>query len=73
MISGNKYGILGINSNNEIFYREGITNINKNGKNQIKIDGLLYLSLGYQDFWDVNSKDEIFNRNNVSLSNQKGN
>ena len=25
------------------------------------------------DFWDVNLKDEIIYRNNVSLSNQKGN
>ena len=60
MISVGKYGIWGVNSSDEIWYREGVLDKNKPGTRLTKIDGLLkYLSLGHCGVWGVNSSNEI--------------
>ena len=51
MICVCEYGVYGVNSNDEIWFREGLSIYNEIGTHWYKIDGLLkYLSVGKYGF-----------------------
>ena len=62
------YGIVyGVNKNNDIFCRTGISNYNPKGTGWQHIGGKLkYISCGSYGCWGVNAKDQIFFRKGVS-------
>lgn len=65
MISVSDYGVWGVNSNDEIFYRKGLSEFNHKGTEWVKIEGLLkHISVGYYGLYGVNMNDEIFTKDN---------
>ena len=66
-ISSGIYGVWGVNKHFDIFYRTGVTQVNKGGNSWIKVDGLLkHISSGESGVWGVNMNDEIFYRKGIS-------
>ena len=65
-ISVSEYGVWGVNSKDEIFYRNGLNFFfNHKGNSWTKIEGgLKNISVGYFGLYGVNSKDEIFTKDN---------
>ena len=66
-ISSGYSGIWGVNSKNEIFYRNGISSKKNEGIDWLQIDGALKdISSGEYGVWGVNSNDEIFCRKGIT-------
>lgn len=66
-ISVGDFGIWGVNSSNEIWFRNGISKENSIGTDWNRIDGLLkQIAVGCYGVWGVNSYDEIWFRNGIS-------
>lgn len=62
-ISSGEYGVMGVNENDEIFYRKGISNYNLNGDSWENISGRLkFISNGIYGIWGVNSDNQIYLR-----------
>ena len=54
---------MGVNENDEIFYRKGISNYNLNGDSWENISGRLkFISNGIYGIWGVNSDNQIYLR-----------
>ena len=59
----NKGYVWGVNANDEVFHRQGITSCNVDGSFWRQIDGSLkQISNGKSGVWGVNANDEIFYR-----------
>ena len=55
--------VWGVNRNDEVFHRQGITNCNVDGSFWKQIDGSLkQISNGRSGVWGVNANDQIFYR-----------
>ena len=62
-ISVSEYGVWGVNSKDEIFYRNGLNNFDHKGNSWTKIEGRMKnISVGYFGLYGVNSKDDIFTK-----------
>ena len=67
-LSVGKYGFLGVNSNNKIYFRNNVSLSNPYSDGWMKIDELLKcISVSEYGVWSVNSKDEIFYRNGLNF------
>ena len=73
-IDSGPYGVVyGVNKNNDIFCRTGISNYNPKGTGWQHIGGKLkYISCGDVGCWGVNAKDQIFFRKGVSPTRPTG-
>ena len=65
--SGPKGFVCGVNSNDQIFCRTGITDANLDGSGWTALDGSLkYISCGEYGHWGVNKDNQIFFREGIS-------
>ena len=72
-ISSGPFGVFGVNKNDDIFFRKGITSSNPYGTSWDLIEGKLkQISCGEFGLWGINSSMEIFCRKSISKENPKG-
>ena len=64
-ISVDIYGVWGVNKDDDIFYRKGLSDSNHIGIGWTKIEGKLNnISIGHFGLYGVNKDNDIFTKNN---------